>query len=189
MYVHVCFLLRCIKRFHTVVPAECYGRRPSLYTPAIVAMVSIHAVLRCHSPRHRKTARVRERERLREKMFITLPLHFSFLLIRLQLDVKDSEYGEVQRKSQLLSALRDLYSSGQVAAASVDRENSDPPNVHLDEQQINQPAQVRGHESSSTVYMYVQCTLQSCTCMLCITCTWYMYMCIDEYTGTCTWIY
>ena len=63
--------------------------------------------------------------------------------IRLQLDIKDGEYGEVQRKSQLLAALKELYSCGHVAAAanSVERENSEPlPAVQ--DNQLDQPMQV-----------------------------------------------
>ena len=41
------------------------------------------------------------------------------------MDVKDSEYGEVQRKTRLLSALKELYSCGRVAAASSEREDSE----------------------------------------------------------------
>ena len=58
------------------------------------------------------------------------------------MDIKDGEYGEVQRKTQLLSALKDLYGSGQVAAASVEREPSDPPRSVQDDIEPEQLAQV-----------------------------------------------
>ncbi len=69
---------------------------------------------------------------------MTLYFHFRF-----QLDVKDSEYGEVQRKSQLLAALKELYSCGQItaAAASMERESSETlPSIQ--DSQLDQPMQV-----------------------------------------------
>ena len=83
--------------------------------------------------------RERERER-REELN-----NFFLSLARLQLDIKDGEYGEVQRKTQLFSALKELYtSSGQLAAASVEREPSDPPRSVQDGGEPEQPAaQVR----------------------------------------------
>ena len=51
------------------------------------------------------------------------------------MDIKDGEYGEVQRKSQLLGALKEMYSCGQVAAAtSMERESSEPPRDIQDNQ-------------------------------------------------------
>ena len=64
------------------------------------------------------------------------------LLVRLQLDIKDSEYEEVQRKTKLVDALKELYSSGQVAAASPYREDSDPPNSREDCEEQHQPTLV-----------------------------------------------
>ena len=58
------------------------------------------------------------------------------------MDVKDSEYGEVQRKTRLVDALKELYSCGRVAAASVDREDSDPPYTREDCEHLQLPTQV-----------------------------------------------
>lgn len=73
-------------------------------------------------------------------------------MCRLQLDVKDSEYGEVQRKSQLLAALRELYSSGQISPTSVEREDSDPPNIQEDNIQLHQPTQVQVHKYNIIIH-------------------------------------
>ena len=73
---------------------------------------------------------------------------FFLSLFRLQLDIKDGDYGEVQRKTQLLSALKDLYGSGRVAAASVEREPSDPPRSFQDDVEPEQPVQVQVSRAS-----------------------------------------
>lgn len=64
---------------------------------------------------------------------------------RLQLDIKDSEYGEVQRKSRLLSSLKELYSCGQGAAAAsmADRESLEPSSPSVQDQQLDQPMLVK----------------------------------------------
>ena len=64
-------------------------------------------------------------------------------LVRLQLDIKDGEYGEVQRRTQLLSALKDLYSCGQTAAATIEREPSDSPRCAQEDVAPEQPTQVQ----------------------------------------------
>lgn len=65
---------------------------------------------------------------------------------RLQLDIKDSEYGEVQRKSRLLAALKELYSCGQAAAAvsAAERESIEPPSC-VQDKQLDQPTLVNAN--------------------------------------------
>ena len=77
----------------------------------------------------------KQRERMKRRIFT--PIFHP----RLQLDIKDSEYGEIQRKSRLLSSLKELYSCGQGAAAAsmADRESLEPSSPPVQDQQLDQP--------------------------------------------------
>jgi hypothetical protein len=86
----------------------------------------------------------KSKQREREKRCIFTPTFHH----RLHLDIKDSEYGEVQRKSQLLAALKEVYSCGQGAAAAVsmaERESLEPFSPSVQDQQLDQPMLVNIH--------------------------------------------